>query len=167
MIMNLVLSNIKTIIITSVLLGFAAALWHVTGLRADLITEKTNNKVLQEKITEQQRVVIQIKKDLEDIKAINISLSNETTRQRVEMQSLIDRFNTTATGQSRDFGLLALRRPTTMQRLVNRGTRNAMRCLELASGAPHTTAELAVSNSSQANPECPRLANPNYWSVVP
>jgi len=45
---------------------------------------------------------------------------------------------------------------------MNVATRNAMRCLEIASGAPRTQAELAAKNSSEINKECPALANPNY-----
>ena len=37
-----------------------------------------------------------------------------------------------------------------------------MRCLEIASGSPLTAQELAATKKSEANNECPDLANPNY-----
>ena len=142
--------------------AFAGALWYVTGLRADLMQEQLNNKLLQEGIEEQRAVLERMQKDFEEIKETNRALAAEANRQKQEVQALADKLNTNATGQSRDFGLLAAQRPRAIQRLVNRGTQNAMRCLELASGAPRTEQELAATLSSQVNPECPTLANPNY-----
>jgi hypothetical protein len=45
---------------------------------------------------------------------------------------------------------------------VNKGGVNAARCIELASGAEHTEAELKATLKSEINPECPSLANPNF-----
>ena len=53
-------------------------------------------------------------------------------------------------------------RPEVLERAVNRGTANALRCLEIASGAPFTAAELAATKPSEINRECPSIANPNY-----
>ena len=49
-----------------------------------------------------------------------------------------------------------------MERIINKGGKNAARCIELASGAEHTEEELKATLKSQINPECPALANPNY-----
>jgi len=142
--------------------ALTGAFWYVTGLRADLMQEKINSQMLERSISDQQRVIDRMQQDFEDIRESNRALAAEAQRQREEVQNLANRLNVTATGQSRDFGLLAAQRPAAIQRLVNRGTTNAMRCLELASGAEHTEAELAATLSSQINPECPSLANPNY-----
>lgn len=150
---------------TAVIL-LASAFWYVTGLRADLQQEKVNNQMLQQGIEQQQQVIDQMSKDIESIQRINQELNQESQRQQQESQVLIERFNTTATGQSRDFGFLASQRPRAIERLVNRGTENAIRCLELASGAEHTEQELNAILSSQINPECPTLANPNYRPLV-
>jgi hypothetical protein len=45
---------------------------------------------------------------------------------------------------------------------MNKGSVNAKRCVELASGAEHTEAELKATRKSEINTECPSLANPNY-----
>ena len=45
---------------------------------------------------------------------------------------------------------------------INKGGKNAARCIELASGAEHTDEELKATKKSEINPECPALANPNY-----
>ena len=49
-----------------------------------------------------------------------------------------------------------------LERIVNGGGKNAARCIELASGAEHTEAELKATLKSEINPECPALANPSY-----
>lgn len=144
----------------------AVAFWYVSGLRADLQQERANNQMLQQGIEQQQQVIDQMSRDIENIRRINQELNQESQRQQQESQALIERFNTTATGQSRDFGFLASQRPRAIERLVNRGTENALRCLELASGAEHTEQELNAILSSQINPECPTLANPNYRPLV-
>lgn len=158
----MIFSQIKIIAIAIAVVAFVGAMWYVTGLRADLLQEQMNNKALQDSIEKQQDVIERMEKDFEDIREANRALAQEAERQKAEVQNLSNRLNTTATGRSRDFGLLAAERPRAIKRLVNRGTKNAMRCLELASGAKPTEDELAATLSSQINPECPSLANPNY-----
>lgn len=156
------IAKLKLLAISGAVIALTGAFWYVSGLRADLMQEKINSQLLQDGIAEQQRLINRMQQDFEDIRSANRALAVEADRQRAEVQNLTNRFNLTATGQSRDFGLLASQRPAAIQRLVNRGTRNAMRCLELASGAEHTTQELEAVLSSQVNPECPTIANPNY-----
>ncbi|MDP6845991.1 MAG: hypothetical protein QF460_03480, partial [Candidatus Nanoarchaeia archaeon] len=61
-----------------------------------------------------------------------------------------------------DFGQLAEARPALVVKIVNKERGNAKRCMEIASGSPLTEEEIAVTKKSQANLDCPRLANPNY-----
>jgi hypothetical protein len=55
--------------------------------------------------------------------------------------------------------------PLTIQKIINRGSANAIRCLELATGAKHTKQELDAVKPSEINRECPSLANPNYLGI--
>jgi TolA-binding protein len=158
---------IKVIATLAIVVIVAGGLWYVTGLRADLAVSEMNNKTLREGIQEQQRLIEQMQRDVAQIQEINADLANEADRQRREMRDLVDRFNVNARGESRDFGAIAAARPGVVERLVNRGTANAMRCLAIASGAPHTEAELAAKTSSEINRECPSLANPNFIATTP
>ena len=67
-----------------------------------------------------------------------------------------------ASGEKRDIGNLAEQKPKLMQRAINRGTKNALRCMEIAMGSPLTEKEKNAVKKSQINPECPDVANPNY-----
>jgi len=158
---------IKVVATLAIVIIVAGGLWYVTGLRADLAVSEMNNKTLREGIQEQQRLIEQMQRDVAQIQEINADLANEADRQKREMRDLVDRFNVNARGESRDFGAIAAARPGVVERLVNRGTANAMRCLQLASGAPHTEAELAAKTSSEINRECPTLANPNFIATTP
>jgi TolA-binding protein len=158
---------IKVIATLAIVVIVAGGLWYVTGLRADLAVSEMNNKTLKDGIEQQQRLIEQMQKDVAQIQEINSSLAQEADRQRAEVRDLVDRFNVNARGESRDFGAIAAARPGVVERLVNRGTANAMRCLAIASGAPHTAAELAAKTSSEVNRECPSLANPNFIATTP
>jgi len=157
---------IKVVATLAIVIIVAGGLWYVTGLRADLAVSEMNNKTLREGIQEQQRLIEQMQRDVAQIQEINADLANEADRQKREMRDLVDRFNVNARGESRDFGAIAAARPGVVERLVNRGTANAMRCLAIASGAPHTEAELAAKTSSEINRECPSLANPSYTPAL-
>jgi TolA-binding protein len=158
---------IKVIATLAIVVIVAGGLWYVTGLRADLAVSEMNNKTLKDGIEQQQKLIEQMQKDVAQIQEINADLANEADRQKKEMRDLVDRFNVNARGESRDFGAIAAARPGVVERLVNRGTASAMRCLAIASGAPHTEAELAAKTSSEVNRECPSLANPNFIATTP
>jgi len=61
-----------------------------------------------------------------------------------------------------DLGFLASKKPGLIQRRVNKGTANANRCLEIASGSPLTESERNATKPSTINSSCPELANPRY-----
>ena len=153
---------IRAISVLLIVVVLAVGLWYVTGLRADLAISEQNNVRLQEGLVQQQELMQQMRADIAQIQTINQELKIENDRQQAEVKSLSNRFSQNARGEVRDFGALAAERPDAIQRAVNRGTVNAMRCLELASGAAHTEAELAAKTTSEINRECPSIANPNY-----
>ena len=57
---------------------------------------------------------------------------------------------------------LAIERSKSTERVINKGSTEAKRCVELASGAERTEKELKATRSSEINTMCPSLANPNY-----
>jgi hypothetical protein len=61
---------------------------------------------------------------------------------------------------------LAAEKPAVVEKLVNRGTKNALRCMELAAGAPLTEAEKAAKTPMEANRECPSLINSDYTAPI-
>ena len=153
---------IRSIVALIIALIIAAGLWYVSNVKTDLVQSQENARRLEEGIKEQKDLLRQMVEDIAAIQQTNRDLQNLAERYRGEVDTLTKKFSQDARGNPRDFGQLARERPELVERLVNRGTRNAMRCLELASGAAHTQQELAAKSSAEINKECPAIANPNY-----
>ena len=64
--------------------------------------------------------------------------------------------------KNRDFGKLAIEKTKVIERITNKGSDAAARCIEIASGAELTEQEINATKKSEINRECPSIANPNY-----
>ena len=139
-------------------MGLAGAGVYVMKLRADNATLKANQIKLETAVAEQNKVLEQQKKDFTAIMESNKKLNVLINTFKKDLQDLDKRF----TKKNRDIGKLAIDRTKAIERIINKGGKNAARCIELASGAEHTEDELKATKKSEINPECPALANPNY-----
>lgn len=151
---------IKAIVALVIVLVVARGFWYVTNLKADLAISEQNNIKLQEGIKEQQTLIEQMKMDVKAIQEINVQLTQQNEKQRQDVTALSSKFD------KRDFGAFAANRPEVVEKLVNRGTTNVMRCLELASGSPLNEKEKTAKSPTEANRECPSLINPVYAAPV-
>jgi hypothetical protein len=132
-------------------------------LRSDNAILKANQIKLEEAVSSQQEVIEQQKADYETIMSANKKLQDTRDILQNELQNLDDKFNkTNASGKKRDIGDLALNRPSSVERVINRASDNALRCVEIAMGASLTEEEINAVTPSEINSECPSLANPNY-----
>jgi len=153
---------IKAIVALIIVLVVAAGGYFLINLKADLAIAQENSRKLEEGVRLQQETMAQMKADQEKIKELNNELNTTIKLQNKDMENLKDRFTVNAAGEKRDFGKTAAAKPTSLERAINRGTVNALRCLEIASGAPLTEAEKNATKPSEINRECPSIANPNY-----
>ena len=154
---------IATVVIVVIV---AAGLWVISGLRADLAVSQENTRKMEQAVETQQTLIARMQADQAEIRAINNELTAVIRDQDRDLDNLRDRFDRTASGERRDFGAAAAAKPGSLERAVNRGTVNAMRCLEIASGSPLTEAEKNATKPSEINRECPALANPNYRAAA-
>ena len=136
----------------------AGAGLYVAKLRSDNQTLIINEQKLTESIEKQNQALQQQKQDFQDILESNKKLNILINTFKKDLQDLDKRF----TKKDRDIGKLAIDRTGAVERIINKGGKNATRCIELASGAEHTEAELKATRKSEINPECPALANPSY-----
>ena len=150
--------QIKLIFTIIILVGISGAVIYVQKLRADNAILKENQIKLEQAVSSQQQVIAQQKKDFEDIMQANKQLNTLVQGLKKDFDDLDKRFNK----GGRDLGKIAIERSKAIERIVNKGTEAAARCIELASGAPHTEAELKATKKSEINRECPSIANPNY-----
>ena len=154
----MIFGQIKMLITILLITGIAGAGMYVMKLRADNATLKANQIKLETAVAEQNKVLEQQKKDFTAIMESNKKLNVLINTFKKDLDDLDKRFNK----KKRDIGKLAIERTEAIERIINKGSENAKRCVELASGAEHTEEELKATRKSQINPECPSLANPNY-----
>lgn len=152
-------SSIKAIVALIIVAAIGVGGWYLLNLKADLAVSEMNNQKLQEGIKAQQELLEQQQKDIVDIQEKNKELAEQNEKQKKDVDSLSKKF------QKRDIGQRAVENPELIEKLVNRGTENVLRCVELASGAPLNEKEKAAKTPLEANRECPSLINPSYSST--
>ena len=154
---------VKLLLALVVMGGLAGGVTYVYKLKADLATSEANNSKLENSVEEQKLVIAQQILDIDNIKNAMKEQAELAKRLNASIEDLRDKFHkVNASGEKRDIGNLAEQKPKLMQRAINRGTKNALRCMEIAMGSPLTEKEKNATKKSQVNPECPSIANPNY-----
>ncbi len=145
------------------LAGAGGGFMYVKNLKADLATSEANNLKLEQSIDSQKAVIEQMKADFEAITKIKAEIEKQNSILKAEFQALDKKFNKiNGKGEVRDMGDLATKRPSSVEKIINKGSNNAMRCSEIAMGSPLTEKEKNATKKSEINSECPSLANPNY-----
>jgi chromosome segregation ATPase len=142
------------IIITS-LLGAGA---YVIKLQRDNGILKANAEKLESAIGEQKQLIENQKKDFAEILEANKKINALVNNLKKDLDDLDKRFSK----KDRDIGKLAIDRTKVIERIINKGSDNATRCIEIASGSPLTESEKNATKKSEINPECPSISNPKY-----
>tara|TARA_Y100000592_G_scaffold99617_1_gene176317 strand:+ start:2394 stop:2873 length:480 start_codon:yes stop_codon:yes gene_type:complete len=146
---------IKYVLILSIIAG---GVGYVYKLRADNAVLKANAIKMEMAYENQQKTIEKQKQDFKEILEANKQMNILVQNLKEDLQNLDKRFNK----NNRDIGKLAEKKPGLVENIINGATERAKRCVELASGAEHTEAELNATKKSEINPECPSIANPNY-----
>jgi hypothetical protein len=156
-------SSIKIAMIVVTLLTAGGGFLHYKTVKADLETAKANNLILEQSVEGQKAVIEQQKRDFSSILAANETLKEQNQILQREFAALDERFNKiNGRGEVRDIGKLAVERSRSVERIINSASNKAMRCVEIAMGAPLTEKEINATKRSEINSECPSIANPNY-----
>ena len=148
----------KMVITLVMIIGIGGALTYVFKLRADNAVLKANNLVLEQSVESQKMVIEQQKKDFETILETNKKLTTLSNNLQQELNDLDKRF----TKGDRDIGKTAIAKDKVIQRIINKASAAALRCVEISSGSPLTEKEINATKKSEINRECPSIANPNY-----
>ena len=148
----------KMAITLVMIIGVGGAIAYVYKLRADNAVLKANNMVLEQSVESQKMVIEQQKKDFETILETNKKLTTLSNNLQQELNDLDKRF----TKGDRDIGKTAFAKDKVIQRIINKASAAALRCVEISSGSPLTEKEINATKKSEINRECPSIANPNY-----
>jgi hypothetical protein len=150
--------QIKLVFTIIILIGISGAVIYVQKLRSDNAILKENQIKMEQAVNAQQQVIAQQKKDFEDIMQANKQLNTLVQGLKKDFDDLDKRFNK----GGRDLGKIAIERSGAIERVINKASEKAARCIEIASGAPLTEAEKTATKKSEINTECPSIANPAY-----
>ena len=142
-------------IILSTLLGAGA---YVMKLQKDNAILKGNVIKMESAIADQKNLIENQKKDFVEILEANKKINELVNNLKKDLDDLDKRFSK----KDRDIGKLAIERTGAIERVINKGSDNATRCIEIASGSPLTESEKNATKKSEINPECPSISNPKY-----
>ena len=141
-----------------IILALIGSAGYVIKLQRDNTILKENAVKLESAISEQKQVIENQKKDFAEILEANKKITALVNNLKKDLDDLDKRFNK----GERDIGKLAIERTGAIERIINKGSENAKRCIEIASGSPLTEQEKNATKKSEINPECPSISNPNY-----
>ncbi len=157
------MSSIKLLLAGVVLASLTLGVVYVKSLQSTVETLQQNNATLESSVQTQQALIEQ---QIEDNKKIleardeQYNLNNELEKAIRDLEKKFHKIN--SSGKKRDLGDLATKKTKSVERVINNGSGNALRCLEIAMGSPLTEKEKNATKKSQINPECSDVANPSY-----
>jgi predicted transcriptional regulator len=140
--------KIKLILMLIILAGAAGGYAYVQKLRADNATLKINQSKLETAVSENNEVIEQQTNDLKKIRTTLSSLEEEKKKLQADKDNLSKKLG------KHDIGELAEKKPGLVEKIINKASDSATRCLEIASGSPLTEEEL----NGTPNRECP-----SFW----
>jgi hypothetical protein len=131
---------------------------YVMKLRSDNAILKANQIKLESAVADQKQLIEKQQVDFQEILVANQEMNHLVGALKKDLDDLDKRFNK----GKRDVGKLAIEKTKLIEKIINKGSVNAKRCIEIASGAPLTEKEKNATKKSEINPECPSIANPSY-----
>ena len=149
---------IKVVIVLILLMGsggYGAYAW-ITKLQSDNKVLQVNQAKLEGAVAEQEVAIKQQAANAAQIQAANSELREQQAVLQKDKKNLAKKLG------RHELDILAENKPGLVVRIINRASKNEMRCFEIQTGSPLTHDELAARKKSEINGECPGIANPNF-----
>ena len=154
--------GVMLIIMTIMTAGFY---WYYTDTQKRIAILYENNAKLDTMVQIQELAIEQYNKDIKAVLAQKFFVEREFANSRKAIEKLRKKFNKVSKLLgARDIGKLGAAKPAQIERIINKGTKEVLRCFEIASGAKLTENEENAIKPSQINKACPDLANPQHIS---
>ena len=153
---------IKVVLVLILLMGsggYGAYAW-ITKLQSDNKVLQVNQSKLEGAVSEQKAAIKQQAADAAKIQSANSELREQQTALQKDKKNLAKKLG------RHELDILAENKPGLVVRIINRASKNELRCFEIQTGSPLTHDELAARKKSESNGECPELANPNLGKEV-
>ena len=140
--------QIRLALILIILASAGGGYWYVQKLQKDNAILKSNQVKLETAVAESNQVIEQQSKDLKKIRTTLKEVEELNDRLQADKDSLNKRLG------KHDIGNLAENKPGLVEKIINKASDSAARCVEIASGSPLTEEEL----NGTPNRECP-----SFW----
>ena len=140
--------QLKIALIVILLAGAGGGYLYVNKLQKDNAILKENAIKLESAVEDQKAVIEQQTKDLKTIRKTVDKLKEVNDKLEQDKKNLSDRLG------KHDLGNLAENKPGLVEKIINKASNSAARCMEIASGSPLTEEEL----NGTPNRECP-----SFW----
>ena len=140
--------QIRLALILILLASAGGGYWYVQKLQKDNAILKSNQVKLETAVAESNQVIEQQSKDLKKIRSTLKEVEELNDRLQEDKNSLNKRLG------KHDIGNLAENKPGLVEKIINKASDSAARCVEIASGSPLTEEEL----NGTPNRECP-----SFW----
>ena len=140
--------KIKLLMVLIMMAGAGGGYLYVKKLQKDNLTLKINQSKLETAIEDNNAVIEQQTKDLKKIRTTLSELDEVNKKLQADKDNLSNRLN------KHDIGNLAENKPGLVEKIINKASDSAVRCMEIASGSPLTEEEL----NGSPNRECP-----SFW----
>ena len=140
--------QIRLALILIILASAGGGYWYVQKLQKDNAILKSNQVKLETAVAESNQVIEQQSKDLKKIRSTLEKVEELNDKLQADKESLNKRLG------KHDIGNLAENKPGLVEKIINKASDSAARCVEIASGSPLTEEEL----NGTPNRECP-----SFW----
>ena len=140
--------QIRLALILIILASAGGGYWYVQKLQKDNAILKSNQVKLETAVAESNQVIEQQTKDLKKIRSTLKEIDEQNAKLKADRDALNNRLG------KHDIGNLAENKPGLVEKIINKASDSAARCMEIASGSPLTEEEL----NGTPNRECP-----SFW----
>ena len=140
--------QIKLVLAIIVMIGAGGGYLYVNKLQKDNATLKTNQIKLESAVEDNNKVIEQQIEDINKIRNTLEIVEEEKKKLEKDKDDLNKRLG------KHEIGNLAENKPGLVEKIINKASKNAQRCVEIASGSPLTEEEL----NGTPNRECP-----SFW----
>ena len=140
--------QIRIALVLILLAGVGGGYLYVNKLQKDNAILKSNQVKLETAVAESNQVIEQQSKDLKKIRSTLKEVEELNDKLQADKDSLNKRLG------KHDIGNLAENKPGLVEKIINKASDSAARCVEIASGSSLTEEEL----NGAPNRECP-----SFW----
>lgn len=149
------LSGIQAKFVTAIImiLMLAAAWFYVKNLESSLDAARSKLTQLKDVISSQSLEINNMKEDVIRMNNVQSNFSAKINEVEVNIKKSIKPLYVTKTGKDRDFKKIINKKPDLLEKIINRGTKDSLRCNEIVTGAILTQAERAGKTKNTVCPE--------------